>query len=208
MSWQAKASVSTFNYRQGWVLEKQNGERDQINVSHDQLPLSMRRSGSDSGASPTLCPLSSTDVYIKLPCTRVCRRASQPRYGTTLRVEMQYDKTNLQKLFQDADELHRFRLKDFRSDEELGRLKEDHKLEIRQIHALGAEEYRVQLELECQRRKWVFKGQPIDAKRWDVLDARISQYFQRSQVRRSDQHPRFRTSYLERTICPIITCEV
>ena len=116
--------------------------------------------------------------------------------------------TNLQKLFQDADELHRFRLKDFRSDEELGRLKEDHNLEIRRIHALGAEEYRVQLELECQRRKWVFKGQPIDAKRWDVLDARISQYFQRSQVRRSDQHPRFRTSYLERTICPIITCEV
>ena len=78
--------------------------------------------------------------------------------------------TNLQKLFQDADELHRFRLKDFRSDEELGRLKEDHNLEIRRIHALGAEEYRVQLELECQRRKWVFKGQPIDAKRWDVLN--------------------------------------
>ena len=76
--------------------------------------------------------------------------------------------TNLQKLYQDAEELYKRRLQEVRSDEERGRLKEDHKLEIGRIRALGAEEYHTQLELERQQRKWAF-GQPIDAKWKDAL---------------------------------------
>lgn len=76
--------------------------------------------------------------------------------------------TNLQKLYQDAEELYKRRLQEVRSDEERGRLKEDHKLEIGRIRALGAEEYHTQLELERQQRKWAL-GQPIDAKWKDAL---------------------------------------
>ena len=76
--------------------------------------------------------------------------------------------TNLQKLYQDAEELYKRRLQDVRSDDERARLKEDHKLEIGRIRALGAEEYHTQLELERQQRKWAL-GQPIDAKWKDAL---------------------------------------
>ena len=76
--------------------------------------------------------------------------------------------TNLQKLFQVTEELYRRRLQKVRSDEERVRIKEVHKLEIDQIHALAAEEYHTQLELNRQRQKWVL-GQPSDVKWWDVL---------------------------------------
>jgi hypothetical protein len=68
----------------------------------------------------------------------------------------------------DAEELYKRRLQEVRSDDERGRLKEDHKLEIGWIRALGAEEYHTQLELERQQRKWAL-GQPIDAKWKDAL---------------------------------------
>ena len=76
--------------------------------------------------------------------------------------------TNVQKLYQDAKELYERRLQKVRSDDERGRLKEDHRLEMGWIFALGAEEYHAQLELERQQRRWAL-GQPIDAKWKDAL---------------------------------------
>ncbi|KAF8630991.1 hypothetical protein AX15_002683 [Amanita polypyramis BW_CC] len=85
--------------------------------------------------------------------------------------------TNLQKLYQDADELYKRRLHDVRSDEERVHLKEDYKLEIGRIRALGAEEYHTQLELERQQRKWAM-GQPIDAKWKDALEREHRKIFE------------------------------
>ena len=85
--------------------------------------------------------------------------------------------TNLQKLYQDADDLYKRRLQEVRSEDERARLKEDYKLEIGRIRALGGEEYHTQLELERQQRKWAM-GQPIDAKWKDALEREHRKIFE------------------------------
>ncbi|KIL57614.1 hypothetical protein M378DRAFT_87635, partial [Amanita muscaria Koide BX008] len=75
---------------------------------------------------------------------------------------------NLQKLYQDAEELFKRRMQDARSDDERARLEGDLKLETGRIRSLGAEEYHHQLELERQQRKWAM-GQPIDDQWKEIL---------------------------------------